>query len=186
MAQIDLQKKEPSSGLGWLWALLAVAAVAGIVLFFVFNGEGDDDEVGAGVEVAAVDPDNSSDDFEDEDEDENAAQDDDTSERFPLAAVMANPEEWNGRTVNGEVTVGAVPTDRGFWVEEDGRQAFFLVDPVGEESEAHIQQGQRLRISGATVHRELSSVGEVEDEARAIIEDQAAFFVVDPSDFQIL
>ena len=191
MAQIDLEKKK-SGGLGWLWALLAAAAVIGIVLFFVFNGEGDDDELGAGVEVAAVDPDDSSDDFEEESDtnEENEAVAADRAEQnegqFPLAQIMANPGEWNGKTVNGDVTVGAVPTDRGFWVEEDGSRAFFIVDPEGEESDAHIQQGQRLRIKGATVRQELSSVGPVEEQARTIIAEQSAFFVVDPNDFEIL
>ena len=193
MAKIDLEKKETSSKGPLIFGLLALAVIAAVVLFFIFNGEGDDDEVGAGVEVSAVDPDDSSDDFEDEGEGaaepEAAAMNDesgDSADQFPLAAVMDSPGEWNGRTVTGDVLVSTVPTDRGFWVEEDGRRAFFVVDPIGEESDAHIQQGQRLRITNAKVHQGVDSVGELEAESRQIIEGEPAFFVVDPSDFEIL
>jgi len=203
MANIDIQKKQ-SSGKGWLWGLLAAAGVIALVLFFIFNGEPGDEELGAEVELGAAATEGPWEPLEEEGDDDRAAASNDErantgtndessndsntrGEAFPIAAVMDSPGEWEGRTVEGEVVVRSVPTDRGFWVEEDGQRAFFVVDPEGRESDAHIQQGQRLRISGAKVHRGLDDLtGQLVAEARQMVEDEPVFFVVDPEDFEIL
>ncbi len=177
MANIDIEKKT-SSGFPWLWATLGALLVAGIILFFVLNN--DDDEMEQTAEFTET-----SEPAEVAEVDEPEAQ---ALDSFPVAAILANPGTWDDRAVNGDVTVGNVPTDRGFWVENDGAQAFMLIDPRGEESVVHIQQGQRLRISSASVHpsSEVGSVGELDDESRQIIGGQTAFLVVDASDLQIL
>lgn len=199
MANIDIQKKQ-SSGKGWLWGLLVAAGVVALGLFFIFNGEPGDEEIGAEVELGAAATEGPWEPLEDGDDDRTAANEtdernapaneqdtNDDSEAFPIAAVMDSPSEWEGRTVEGEVVVREVPTDRGFWVEEDGKRAFFVVDPEGRESDAHIQEGQRIRITGAKVHRDLDDLsGQLVSEARQMVDEEPVFFVVDPEDFEIL
>lgn len=116
------------------------------------------------------------------------------SEQPPVATVayiVENPDQHVGGVFPAqEVYVLDVPTDRGFWIEDEGQRLFAIIIDAPEEDPLDINTGQRLLIeSGKLRHaRDLSQIpGEkIDMDTRRIIENQPIFLVVDERNIKIL
>ena len=162
--------------MAWLWWILGLLLLALLVWWLWPDGDGDveplvTDEVGV-VEVepvapvvAEVEPGN-----------------------IPIADILANPAQWAGREVSGEVSVAEVPTDRGFWIEDGGARMFaILVDQPPEQP--NVNAGQMVSISQAVL-RDRTFLPEMQGapldaDTRRIAESQALFLVVDEANLTI-
>jgi hypothetical protein len=89
---------------------------------------------------------------------------------------------------NGEGIVPETPSDRGFWIEENGQRIFaILAEPM--EQIKDIDPGQRVRISNGRVLRgsESSQIPQdVDAEARSTAQGQQYFLLVPSSGVQIV
>ena len=172
MAEIPVEKKSSKT---WLWLLLAALLV---VLIIWWLAAADDDEV----ETAVVDP--------------APIETVETTEATPmagemtLAAILAQPQQYIGQEFTGEVDVGGPLTDRGFWVENDGARMFALVIDQPREVPIDINAGQRLQVNGGMIRAggDVSDVQGValDDDTRALLQDQDVFMMVDESNIEIL
>ena len=111
--------------------------------------------------------------------------------RVTLAAILDDPATHVGHTFpQTEVRVAEVPSDRGFWIESEGRRMFALIIDQPREQPKNIQAGQSLRIEGGTL-RDASHLGQIEGAAldadtRRIAEQQQIFLVVDEANIVML
>lgn len=186
MARIDLEKKK--TGMGWLWALLLLVALA-LLLWWLW-GAWSDDEPDYAVDETLEEPYEPVAPADEPDVGEGAMA---AAAGLPVAQIVADPESWFDRSVNGEVEVVEVPTDRGFWIEQDGARLFALIVDRPAEVPLDIQTGQALRLSDATIHRADAALAEggipgtpLDEDTRRIAEGEEAILVVDESDIEIL
>jgi hypothetical protein len=116
MADISVEKKK-GGDLTWVWALVAVLAVGGLMVWLatsqqtttqVVSGVGTDTVAGApGAGGVAAEP-------------------------VDMSALSADPEPFTGRRVQASnVSVAAVLGDRAFWADVPGANPFLVV--VGAE-----------------------------------------------------
>jgi hypothetical protein len=129
MADISVERKS-GGGTTWLWALLAVASVAGF-MFWLYS-ESQEIETAAVVEgdTAAV------------------AEPGLTGEAAELSAIATTPDAFAGRTLQVEgVPVAATVGPRAFWGDVPGQNPFLVV--FGPEVQAEgVAAGQRYTIVG--------------------------------------
>ena len=175
MAEIPVEKK---SSKAWLWILLALILLALLIWWATDN---DDDEVAnevVGEQTIGADPVTPP---------EPVAMESGVT----IADILGNPTEYVGRNdFQSEVSVGEVPTDRGFWVEDQGQRLFALIIDQPLEVPMDINSGQQLRITegmvrDATFLSELPGV-EIDADTRRIIEGQDAYLVVNEENVEIL
>lgn len=177
MADIKIEKKK--SGLGWLWALLAILVLA-LIIWWIWAEAGDDDdlvepEVGV-VDVEPIDP----------------APIVAPTADADLAAILANPQTWVGRELpTGEYQVAEVTSDRGFWISENGNRLLALILDQPLEQPIDINPGQRLRIEGGTLRDasylpQLGGATPLDDSTRQAVEAQPIYLVVDEDEIEIL
>lgn len=110
---------------------------------------------------------------------------------FRLADIRTAPASWSGRSVSGEAIVAEVPTDRGFWIEENGERLFVVLIDEPAEVPKDINENQRVRFSDAMVHTDATNLDAIPGEplsaaTREIIAGEPAFLVVDESNIEIL
>ncbi len=190
MAEIPVEKKSSNA---WIWILLALVLL-GLIIWWIAAANDDDDDY---VETDAVvqqdtmgDTGMTASGMADEtgamaDANANAS-----AGGLTLAAITANPQQYFGQQFSGQVQVGDNLTDRGFWIEQDGNRMFALINDQPREVPKDINPGQTLRISGGKVH-DASSLNDIPGDAldqdtRRVIDDQAAFLLVDESNIDIL
>ena len=98
-----------------------------------------------------------------------------------IGTVMAGTNA--GQTTGGDGIVPETPSDRGFWIEENGQRVFaILAEPM--EQVKDIDPGQRVRISNARVLRgsEASQIPQdVDAQARQTAQGQQYFLLVPAS-----
>lgn len=179
MAEIPIEKK---SGKGWLWLLLILLAVIALA-WWLLDNDGDAVEYTDEETVAAAGT-------------EPAGRDTGalpgpvaTGGAVTIAAILGNPTGFIGEEFRGEVTVPDVPTDRGFWVEDQGQRLFAVIVDQPSEVPLDINPGEQLRITEGVLHNQASLgdlIGDIDPDTRAIIEDQEVFLVVDEDDIEIL
>lgn len=187
MADIDIERKKKSP-LPWVLGLLALALLA----FLLMQSCGDDDEtdpavapvtdtttapaaVGTGAAPMPAT---------------------DTTMTGAAGAAGAAGAGWigtvlagtnAGQTTGGEALVPETPSDRGFWLEENGQRVFaILAEPT--EQMRDIDPGQRVTISNARVLRgsEVTQIPQdVEAETRTTAQEQQYFLLVPSSGVQI-
>jgi hypothetical protein len=177
MAEIRVEKKSYA----WIWWLLALILLA-LLLWWMFAGRDEPEVAVTEPGVVAEEPAAELEPLPGA-ETEFGAQ----AEGIPFAEILGTPADWAGRSVTGEVRVAEVVSDRGFWVEDDqGQRLFVLLNEVpGEIKE--INAGQRIRMVDAQIYDDLANVpGEIDDQARQIIEGQPAVLVVDSLSVEIL
>lgn len=139
MAEIHIEQKK---GTGWLWLLLAALAVLAVLAWLLWPDAAETTPLSATIvnpvpaptTVATVAPLDSTPTA--------------SVETPTIATILANPPQWVGREFSGTVTVAEVPTDRGFWIEEDGRRLFAILVDAPAEVPLDINAGQRIRIRG--------------------------------------
>lgn len=103
-----------------------------------------------------------------------------------ISTVMAGTNA--GQTTGGDGMVPQTPSDRGFWIEENGQRVFaILAEPM--EQMKDIDPNQRVRISNARVMRgsESSQIPQdVDAEARQTASGQQYFLLVPSSGVEIV
>ncbi len=105
----------------------------------------------------------------------------------PVSQIIESPATWTGRTVTGEVRVVEVPTDRGFWIEDQGERLFVVLRDAPREQPIDINPGQTLRLREAMVYDNVANVpGQLDPDTRNIAQGQAAFLGVDEANVEIL
>ncbi len=107
-----------------------------------------------------------------------------------VSAILANPASYIGRDdFSADVSTPEVPTDRGFWVEQDGKRMFAIVIDEPRERPIDINPGQNLRITNGMVRDAefLKNLpGEpIDEDTRSLAESQGAFLVVDENNIEI-
>lgn len=177
MADIDIERK---SSMAWIWWLLGAIVLALLIWMFA-AGDDDDDEIADTTMVEApvtttpaVVP---------------APIDGAATTGIPFAEISQNPAAWAGRTVSGEVQVGEVPTDRGFWITSGADRMFVILGDGPQEQPADINTGQTLQLNGAVVHTpdQLGTLpGQIDADTRRIAEGQPALLFVDEANLNIL
>lgn len=165
MAKIPVEKKQQPA---WIWWLLGLLLLGGITWALVEAL--DDDGEGDVADLEAVEPLPPTTTPE--------------SEGVGIGAILANPGEYVGEPFpTMEVTVSSVPTDRGFWISENGDSLFAVIIDVPEEEPKDINPEQTLQIDGGTLH-DSSFLPELpgrslDADTQDIIEQQSIFVVVD-------
>jgi hypothetical protein len=188
MADIDIERKKKSP-LPVVLGLLALALLA----FLLMRGCGDDEP------DPAVTPVDTTTAYTDTTTTVNAAPMTDTTAMGAAgagAAGAAGAAGWigtvlagtnAGQTTGGSGIVPETPSDRGFWIEENGQRVFaVLAEPT--EQMRDVDPGQRVTLSNARVLRgsEASQIPQdVDAEARATAQGQPYFLLVPSSGVQI-
>ncbi len=173
MADINVERKSPGI---WPW-IIGLIVLALLIWALVAAMDGDDD-----AEVAVLDP---------------AAEVAEVQPTMPpveimtagvpVLQIMESPATWIGQTVAGEVRVVDVPTDRGFWIEDQGRRLFVILNDRPSDASIDIDAGQTLRINQAMIHDNVSAVsGDVDADTRNIAQGQPVFLTVDEANVEIM
>ena len=183
MADIDLERKS-GGGMGWLWWAVGLLLLV-LIVWWVWP-EGDEPEA----EFADV-------------ETTEAVE---TTEPVTPAAtpqpvadipgvsvgdILGNPDNHIGDTFpRAEVTAVEVPTDRGFWIEDEGERLFAIIIDRPEEQPKDINPGATLRIDGGTL-RDRTFLPEIPGEpldptTERMAEQQDIFLVVDEAEITVL
>lgn len=182
MAEIRLEKKK-KRGMGWLWALLALLLLL-LLVWWLWP----DAEVGEPVEPVATEP------FGTEVEPEGPVEPVEPmvgAEGLGLGVILANPADYVGEPFPGaEVQVAEVPTDRGFWIEQDGQRLFAIIVDMPEEEPKDINPGQTLNVEQGTL-RDSGYLAELPGEpldadTEEIARQQPIFLVVDERYIEVL
>lgn len=102
-----------------------------------------------------------------------------------IAGVLAGTTTG---TATGDGIVPETPSDRGFWIEENGQRVFaVLAEPM--EQMKDVDPGQRVRVSNARVLRGADAgqiPQDVDAEARRTAQGQQYFLLVPSSGVQIV
>lgn len=173
MADIDLERKK-SGGMGWLWWALGLLALVLIVWWVWPDGDDEFADVDADP-VETVAP----------------AATPEPAAGVSLGDILDNPDEYIGETFpTTEVTVAEVPTDRGFWIESDGRRLFAIINDQPREQPTDLNPGQTLRITGGTL-RDATFLPDIsgatlDASTEDTAEGQEVFLVVDESEITVL
>jgi hypothetical protein len=172
MDEIQVEKKR--RGAGWLWLLPALVIIALPVWWLWPDGAGDAER--EALIARPGEPEGT--------ETVTAA----TAQEAMVAAILANPDEWVGRAISAAVSVVDVPTNRGFWIEQEGEKMFVLLVDDADEERAEIDAGQELRVAGTV--RDQSWLPHLPGEplkrdTDAIIQKQRVFLVADARGIQV-
>ncbi|HEV2080169.1 MAG TPA: hypothetical protein VGR19_09800 [Allosphingosinicella sp.] len=179
--EIPVEKK---SSMSWLWILLALL-LAALLLWWLLD---DDDEAAEPVAVGTV---------------ATAPADLEAGQVAPLPEpvaqvsgrsigdILGNPSAFVGQPFSQDsVEVASVPTDRGFWIRDNGQQMFAIMTGEGE-SKLDINPGQRVRIKegmlrDATFLQQGQIPGNLDKDTRSVIEGQKVFLALEAGDVEIL
>ena len=180
MADINVERK---SGLPWLWIILGLILLALLIWWLVPDGE--EEPVVATSPMAEIQPPTVG------APPEPVAQGPATS----IAAIIESPATWTGQTFAGEVQVGEVVSDRGFWITDQGERLFVVINeaPGPQANEAvrneplNIEANQALRIREAIIYTDPARLpGEIEPETRRIAASQPVFLATDAGNINII
>lgn len=106
---------------------------------------------------------------------------------IPVSQIVESPATWTGRTVGGEVRVVEVPTDRGFWIEDQGERLFVVLRDAPAEQPLDINVGQTIRMREAVIYDDIGSVpGEIDPDTRDIAQGLPVFLGIDEADIEML
>lgn len=179
MADIDLERKR-GGGKGWLWAVLGLLALVLVVWWAWPDG---DDEF-ADVDPAPVET----------VEPVAPAATPEPAGDIPgvsVGDILGNPDQYVGESFPGaEVTAVEVPTDRGFWIEDEGERLFAIIIDQPAEQPKDINPGATLRIDGGTL-RDPAFLPEIPGEpldsrTEEIAGEQEIFLVVDEAEITVM
>ena len=108
-----------------------------------------------------------------------------------IGDILGNPDRYVGETFpQAEVNVTEVPTDRGFWIEDEGRRLFAIIIDQPQEEPKDINPGQTLRIEEGVLRDRtfLPAIPGVplDQDTENIAEQQPIFLTVDEQYINIL
>lgn len=175
MARIPVEKK---GGASWIWWLLGLLVLIGLVWLLVEAFDDDEAELTEEPGVEAVTPDTTP----------GAAT---GTPAVAIGDILNNPAAYVGQTFpDQEVNVVEVPTDRGFWIEDQGQRLFAIIIDEPQEEPLDINPGQTLQIQGGTL-RDSTYLPEMpgaplDQETQNIVQEQPIFLVVDERNIDIL
>ena len=178
MADIDLERDR--GGMGWLWWALGLLALV-LIVWWVWpdNDEAEFADVEAPTaEIEAVEPVTTPEPIVD-------------IQGVTVGDILGNPDDYIGETFpRAEVTAVEVPTDRGFWIEDEGERLFAIINDQPQEQPKDINPGATLRIDGGTFRDrtylpELSGAP-LDQTTEDLAEQQDIFLVVDESAITVL
>lgn len=174
VADINVERKK---GMSWLWWILGLILLALIAWWFLAAGD-DDAETATVVDPAPV-----------------------TAPVTPpevvgqaggiaIADILGDPEGNVGQDFSDEVTVADVPTDRGFWIEDQGARLFAIIIDEPTEDPLDINPGQTLRITEGVL-RDTTFLSQIpgtplDADTERLAEQQAVFLTVDEGNIEIL
>ena len=178
MAEIPIEKKSSNA---WLWILLALLVLA-LVLWWILAA--DDDETAVVADTVAVEQ------VDGADADRMSMQSPMDAGTMTLAAILANPADYYGKSgFTSDVTVAGPLTDRGFWIEKDGARMFAILIDAPTEAPLDLNTGANISISGGTI-RNPSTITDIEGvpldaDTKRVMSEQEAVLVVDESKIDI-
>jgi hypothetical protein len=175
MADIDVQRK---TGMGWLWWLLGLIVLA-LLAWWLLAPDAEEDL--AVVEPVAEEPMITP---------ATTPEIVGTAAGVSIADILGNPAAHEGTDFTDEVTVAEVPTDRGFWIEDQGARMFALIIDDPAEEPKDINPGQTLRIDQGTL-RDRTFLPDLQGapldaQTQQIVDEQPIFLVVDERYINIL
>lgn len=108
--------------------------------------------------------------------------------RFTVVEIVAEPTRFAGQIFSSPVRVVEVPTDRGFWIEDQGERLFAVIIDQPQEQPMDIQPNTTVRITDATV-RNPSDLGNLpgqplDERTRSIAQNEQVFLTVDEQNIQ--
>ena len=109
---------------------------------------------------------------------------------IPVSQIIESPATYTGQTLGGEVRVTEVPTDRGFWIEDEGQRLFAILADQPQEEPKDINPNQTLRLREAVV-RDPAFIANIPGEpldadTRRILNGLPVFLTVDERNIEIL
>ncbi|MDZ4738129.1 MAG: hypothetical protein SGJ07_17440 [Rhodospirillaceae bacterium] len=99
----------------------------------------------------------------------------------PVALIVAVPADYFDRDVSGTARVADVPTDRGFYLEENGRRMLAILGKDFTEKQVNVNAGQMVRVSGvvrASSKLDEAEVGSLQPATRDLITKEPVYLVV--------
>jgi hypothetical protein len=174
MADIDVERK--GGGMSWLWWLIGLIVLA-LILWAIFAGD-DEPEVAEVVPPAPVVTPTTT--------PEPVAQ----LPGISIADILGDPAAFIGEDFTDEVVVESVPTDRSFWIEDQGQRLFAIIIDDPAEEPKDINPGQELRITEGVL-RDRTFLPEIpgvplDQDTENIAEQQPIFLTVDERNINIL
>ena len=175
MAEIPVEKK---SSMKWLWILLAIILLALLIWWIAGDSEEPVQDELVGQNTVGADPITPP---------EPVAME----EGVTIADILGNPTEYVGQdnvTISG-VSVAEVPTDRGFWVEDQGQRIFAVLIDGPSEVPMDINSGQQIVLREAMA-RDATFIEDLpgaplDADTRNILQDQDVYLVVDESNIDM-
>lgn len=174
MADIDVQRK---GGMGWLWWILGLLLLA-LIIWWIASGDDEADEAAFTEPAPVVEPTALP---------EPVA----TSAGMTIADILGNPASFVGQPFSDdEVRVAEVPTDRGFWIEDQGQRLFVVLIDNPQEEPLDVNPGQTVRIEQGTL-RDSSYMGQIQgvpldQDTQNLLRGQPIYLVADESNINIL
>lgn len=176
MADIPVERK---SNMAWLWILIGLVLLALIIWWATSDSEEElpADEI-VGAETIGADP-------------ITPPEPVGLEAGVTIADILGAPNDYIGTNdFQAEVAVADVPTDRGFWVEDQGNRLFAVIIDNPQEQPKDINPGQQLRISEGMV-RDATFLADLpgaplDQDTQRIATDQDVFLVVDESNIEML
>lgn len=108
---------------------------------------------------------------------------------IPVAIIVMGPADFLGQPVVGTAKVVGVPTDRGFWIEQDGQRIYAVIAKSANMEEAvNVNPGQQVRLAGIVYDTELATRidGGLDAETQQVIADQPAFLLVNARNVMVV
>ena len=179
MADISVERKDRS-----IWPWILGLLLLGLLIWGLFELLGNDDEV-AELPVA-TEPAPVIDEVQPLPPGANPPTPIAQAAGIPVSQIINSPATYTGQRLTGEVRVVEVPTDRGFWIEDQGERLFVVInEPAGES--ININPGQSIRMREAMVYENVTNVaGTVDPDTRRIAEGQPVLLGVDARNVEIL
>ncbi|WP_126173061.1 hypothetical protein [Altericroceibacterium xinjiangense] len=166
----------------WLWILLLIVVFALPLIWWMSDTDGDPDLTDAevvGANTPGADP-------------VTAPEPVAAEATVTIADILGSPADHIGHdgVVLTGVTVPEVPTDRGFWIEDQGQRLFAVVIDNPREAPVDIDPGQRLAITEGMI-RDATFIPQIPGEdldpdTRRILDEQDVFLVVDEANIENL
>ena len=99
-----------------------------------------------------------------------------------VAEIIESPATYTGQTITSEVRVTEVPTDRGFWITDQGERLFVVLIDVPQEQPRNIQPNTTIQLDQAVV-RDPSFLAELpgaplDEDTERIARNQDVFLTV--------